>query len=126
MPQSLTQIFIHAVFSVKDRAPIISSAIQPGLHRYLQGILKNHKCPALQVGGIEDHVHLLFVLHKTVAISEIIEEVKTGSSKWMKTQGLRDFYWQAGYGAFSVSKSQRDTVIQYIKTQAKHHRKMDC
>jgi REP element-mobilizing transposase RayT len=96
------------------------------LHPYLAGTLDNIECPSLQVGGIEDHVHLLFGLSRKLAIAEVTEKVKTSSSKWIKTKGadFGDFHWQAGYGAFSVSQSDADTVVAYIRNQPQHHQKM--
>src|SRR5580698_8565726 len=106
MPQSLSRILIHLVFGTKHRERLLAPAIQTELHPYLAGILDNIECPSLQVGGVEDHVHLLFGLSRTRMIADVVETVKTSSSKWIKTKGpqFRDFHWQSGYGAFSVSQ----------------------
>ena len=92
----------------------------------MASILRNHGCPTLQVGGAADHVHTLFVLSKNSSIAQIVYEVKRGSSKWIKAQGaeFRKFYWQSGYGAFSVSQSHVEQVRRYIQKQEQHHRKV--
>lgn len=90
---------------------------------YLAGTLKELQCPVIKVGGIEDHVHLLFVLAKTVALCEAVKEVKQGSSIWAKEEVDRNFYWQTGYGAFSVSLSNEERVIADIAEQEEHHKK---
>ena len=97
------------------------------LYAYQAGIFREWESPAVVVGGVEDHVHALFSLSKNHALKKVVEEVKKGSSKWMKTsQGTanRDFYWQNGYAAFSVSQSHVDEVREYIQNQSEHHRKM--
>jgi putative transposase len=107
MPQSLSRVLIHLIFSTKNRASMLSREVQPELHAYLVGVLRNIDCPSLQIGGTEDHVHLLFGLARTRTIADVVETTKTSSSKWIKTTGLPqgDFHWQSGYGAFSVSQS---------------------
>ena len=122
MPQSLAQLYVHLVFSTKDRAPLIPPATLPGLHAYLAGTLDAIACPALQVGGVADHVHLLFRLSKNLALAEAVKAAKIESSKWMKGDGAAPgFAWQAGYGAFSVSASHVGAVTAYIREQASHH-----
>ena len=122
MPQSLARVLIHLVFSTKNREPMIARDIRPELHRYLGGILDKLGCPPLRGGGTVDHVHVLFSLSRTRAIAEVVEEAKKGSSKWMKQHGHPDFWWQAGYGAFSVAQSQLSTASRYIEHQEEHHR----
>lgn len=126
MPQSLSRLLVHLVFSTKHRERILNPAIQTELHRYLVGVLNGTDCPSLQVGGVEDHVHLFFGLSRTRTIAEVVETVKTSSSKWLKTKdaALTLFHWQAGYGAFSVSQSDASAVVAYVQDQVKHHRKM--
>jgi putative transposase len=126
MPQSLSRILVHLVFSTKNRVPVLPPAIQAELHPYMAGTLANLDCPSLQVGGVEDHVHLLFGLSRTRTVAEVVESVKTSSSKWLKTKAedLAQFHWQSGYGAFSVSQSDADAEVAYIQNQAKHHLKM--
>jgi putative transposase len=122
MPQSLARVLVHLVFSTKDREPIIGHDTRPQLHEYLGGILDTLGCSPLKVGGTADHVHALFSLSRTRTIAEVVEEAKKASSKWMKHAGTRDFWWQAGYGAFSVAQSQIAAVSRYIDHQEEHHR----
>ena len=124
MPQSLSRVLIHLVFSTKNRVPVLSPAIRTELHPYLAVVLKNDNCPSLQVGGVEDHVHLLFALSRTRTMAQVVENVKTSSSKWLKTKSpaLADFHWQNGYGVFSVGRSEVDGIIHYIRNQEEHHR----
>ena len=113
------------IFSTKHREPMISTEALPNLHGYIVGILKNLKSPSIQTGGVHDHVHICFALGRTVTQAQVVEEVKKSSSKWMKDEGgCPGFSWQAGYGAFSVSESQLETVVKYIQNQAEHHRKV--
>ena len=126
MPQSLSRILIHLVFSTKNRERVLTRAIQTELHPYLAGTLDNIECPSLQAGGVEDHVHLFFGLSRTRTVADVVETVKTSSSKWIKSKGpeFPGFHWQSGYGAFSVSQSDADTVVNYVANQESHHRKM--
>ncbi|HKI00702.1 MAG TPA: IS200/IS605 family transposase [Thermoanaerobaculia bacterium] len=124
MPQSLSRILVHLIFSTKNRLPFLVPEIRTELHPYLSTVLSDNGCPSLQVGGVEDHVHLLFGLSRTLTVAQVVETVKTSSSKWLKTKGsaLGSFYWQVGYGAFSVSQSDADAVVRYIQDQERHHR----
>lgn len=124
MPQSLSRVLVHLVFSTKSRAPVLAPPILTELHPYLAIVLNNDDCPSLQVGGVADHVHLLFGLSRTRTIAQVVENVKTSSSKWLKTKdpSLANFHWQTGYGAFSVSSSKADVVIEYIQKQEKRSR----
>jgi putative transposase len=126
MPQSLSAMVIHVVFSIKYRQPNLTPTIQAELHPYLAGIINNLGCHTIQVGGVEDHVHLLFYLSRTLTMAKIVESVKTGSSKWLKTKfpDLAEFQWQIGYGAFSVSQSDVTRVVDYILNQEEHHRQL--
>jgi putative transposase len=125
MPQSLAYNYIHFVTSTKYRQPLILPHIQDDLYAYLTGICKNLESPALQIGGVEDHIHILFTLSKKISLVTFVEELKRNSSKWMKQQGqeFENFYWQGGYGAFSVNPRETDVVINYIKNQKEHHKK---
>jgi putative transposase len=101
MPQSLSNVLLHVIFSTKDRTPLLKSPeIRNELHGYMIGTLKNLRCPSLKIGSVEDHVHILCQLSRTMAIAKLIEELKTGSSAWLKKQdkSLSRFYWQNGYG----------------------------
>ncbi len=125
MAQSLSKIYIHLIFSTKNRTPILNEAIRPELHKYLAGILRDLDSPALEINTEPDHLHALFVLARTKAVSDVVAEFKRGSSVWLKEQDPRysNFHWQNGYGAFSVSQSAVDDVRAYIRNQAEHHRK---
>lgn len=125
MPQSLVQIYVHLVFSTKDRRPFLQDkTFRARLHGYLVGACSGQGCPSLQVGGVEDHVHLLVRLGKTVDVATLIRELKRDSSKWVKSESaIEDFHWQSGYGAFSISPSHVDAALDYIRTQEEHHRK---
>ena len=122
MSQSLSKLYIHLTFATKDRQPLICKTIQPDLHSYMAGIFKKNKNPALIINSVPDHVHVLFRLSKNMALTRIVEQVKKSSSKWMKEHsGNTSFYWQRGYGAFSVSSSKVSTVTRYIARQEEHH-----
>jgi putative transposase len=124
--QSLAKILVHLIFSTKERQAWIRPDLREELNAYLVGILRNHDSPALAVNCVEDHVHVLFSLSRNYALKAIVEQVKKGSSKWVKTKGpsLADFHWQNGYGAFSVSLSNVASVKRYIAGQEEHHRRM--
>lgn len=123
MAQSLSSILVHLVFSTKYRESLIKSEIESELYSYLHGIFRGCKCPSLIIGGTSDHIHSLFSLNRTWAVSDLVEEVKKSSSKWMKAQGkeFRSFQWQAGYGAFSIGQSGIAQVKRYITNQKTHH-----
>lgn len=122
MPQSLANILIHAIWSTKERHPLVSDGVRAGLHGYMAGILKNLESPALIINSVADHVHILCQLSKNLAACKLVEEVKKSSSKWMKENGIPDFAWQSGYGVFSVSQSNVEVVREYIRGQAEHHK----
>ena len=126
MGQSLAQIYVHIIFSTKNRKPFLQDIeFRPKVHAYLAGISKKQECPALIVGGVEDHVHLLCRLGKIIPVATLLRELKRGSSIWIKEQraNLKDFHWQDGYGAFSVSPSHVEDLKRYIARQAEHHRR---
>jgi len=125
MANTYSQINIHCVFAVKGRENIITKDFRDDLHRYISGILKNNGAYSLAVGGWLDHVHTFFELPVTVAISDLMRDVKACSSGWINENKLvkGKFHWQDGYGAFSYSRSQRDRVIKYIMEQEKHHKR---
>ena len=125
MSQSLVKNLLHLVFSTKHRMPWIPPEVRPRLYAYQAGIFKEWDSPALMIGGVDDHVHALFALSKNHALKKIVEEVKKGSSKWMKHEGGNpEIYWQNGYAAFSVSASNVEAVKRYLQNQEEHHRKM--
>ncbi|MDQ7778283.1 MAG: IS200/IS605 family transposase [Planctomycetota bacterium] len=124
MAQSLARILLHVVFSTKNREDLISDGIRDKLHAYLAGACRGQGSEAFRVGGTQNHVHIACSLPRTVAVSELLEEIKKTSSGWMKKQpaGCKRFSWQAGYGAFSLGQSQLDALIRYIENQSEHHR----
>jgi len=127
MPQSLSAVYIHLVFSTKERRPFLrNEAVRESLHAQLGAISKVLECPSLLVGGVEDHVHLLCRFSRTITQAEWVKELKRVSNGWLKEQGreFADFEWQGGYADFSVSQSNLDQVKEYIATQVVHHRKM--
>ncbi len=126
MGQSLVKNLMHLIFSTKHREPRILDDVAADLWKYQAGIFKKWESPALVIGGIEDHIHASFSLSKNHALKKVVEEVKKGSSSWMKSDGSNDaeFYWQNGYAAFSVSQSNVEDVKRYIKNQREHHRRM--
>jgi putative transposase len=123
--QSLVKNYIHIVFSTKYREPLIHSPVEDELHAYLGGICNNLECHVIKVGGYTDHVHILCMLSKKIAMVKLIEELKSHSSKWIKSKGIdyANFYWQTGYAAFSVNPRGVDRVISYIANQHEHHNK---
>ncbi|MCC5919766.1 MAG: IS200/IS605 family transposase [Cyclobacteriaceae bacterium] len=125
MGQSLVQNYLHIVFSTKNRKPYINSSIDEKLYAYLSGTCNELESPCLSVGGYKDHVHLLCKLSKKLALTTFLSKIKSSSSKWIKTNGAEfsNFYWQDGYGAFSVNPTEVNLVIDYIKRQSEHHQK---
>jgi REP element-mobilizing transposase RayT len=126
MPQSLSNVLLHIVFSTKNRQTYLKSPqIRQELFAYMAGTLQEIDSPALLINGVEDHIHILNVLSRNLAIAKLIEKIKSSSSKWIKQKGpaYRSFFWQAGYGAFSVSESQKEVVLRYIANQEQHHRR---
>ena len=124
MPQSLSYLLTHIVFSTKDRTPVLDATVRTDLHAYLATVARNVDCECFRVGGVADHVHLAVRLSRTLTMAKLIEELKTSSSKWLKTQSpaLASFAWQRGYGAFSVGPSDLNALLHYIDTQEEHHR----
>lgn len=125
MGQSLVKNYVHIVFCTKYRAPLIFSPIDTELYGYLGSICNNLECQTIIVGGHLDHVHILCMLSKKIALMNLVEEVKSHSSKWMKSKDerLKEFYWQRGYGTFSVNPRGVERVRTYIQNQHRHHNK---
>jgi putative transposase len=126
VPQSLSNVLIHIVFSTKNRHPFLNTPNLRGtMTGYMVGTLRNIKCPSLIVNAVDDHVHILCSLHRTATIAQLVESVKTSSSARIKEEGpaLNNFHWQNGYGAFSASPSNVEQVKEYIANQEEHHRK---
>jgi putative transposase len=126
MPQSLVQVYLHIVFSTKNRHPFLTDkSLREKLYAYMSGICKNLGCPSLRIGGVEEHVHLLTRHSKTMSISDFLHDLKISSSTWVKTldSSLANFHWQNGYGAFSISPVHVENVKTYILNQEEHHKK---
>jgi putative transposase len=121
MPQSLVKILIHVVFSTKDRRDAIPLEVEARLFGFISGIISNNKGRMIIAGGTTNHIHLLISIGR-IDIGELIGDIKRDSSKWMK-EFVGDFYWQKGYGAFSIGQSQVPAVTEYIRTQKEHHGK---
>jgi putative transposase len=123
MPQTLSFNLVHVVFSTKNRLPLIHDDIIAGLHAYLAGTARKLDCECFRVGGVADHVHLAVRLPPTKMAAKVVSEIKTGSSMWMKEQGVAAFAWQRGYGLFSVGPADIGALVGYIEGQEAHHRK---
>jgi REP element-mobilizing transposase RayT len=125
MANTYTSLHYHVIFSTKDRERWLVPEIEQRVWEYIGGIARAHRMTALQVGGIEDHIHALVTAPPTIAPFQIAQFLKGDSSKWIHEEfsALRNFGWQDGYGAFTVSKSNIPAVIQYIQNQREHHRK---
>jgi len=124
MAQSLANILLHLTFSTKDRRRLIRRDMQAELHQYLAGTCAHLGCPAHEVGGVDDHVHLALSFSRTITVAKLVEEVKKSSSKWIKTKGrdYHDFSWQGGYGIFSIGQSGFEALRRYIRGQHAHHK----
>jgi REP element-mobilizing transposase RayT len=125
MGQSLVKNYIHIVFSTKLRKPFIDEKIENELFAYLGGVCNKLDCPVLKVGGYINHVHILCMLSKNITLAKLMQDLKSNSSKWIKTKGenYQNFFWQDGYGAFSVNPSEVEIVVNYIANQKEHHSK---
>jgi putative transposase len=124
MPQSLIKVLVHIVFSTKNRADLIPIEFEEELYRYIHGIIENNSARLIVAGGIANHIHLLISIGKN-DVPQLIGDIKRSTSLWMKKKGARDFYWQKGYGAFSIGQSQVADVTLYIRNQKDHHAKQD-
>lgn len=126
MPQSLAKVIVHIVYSTKNREPWLNeSELRRELYAYGSSILSNADCPVIVMGGVEDHIHIMCLLSRKVAIMDMVKTSKTETSKWLKKKGggLEGFQWQAGYGIFSVSESKVNQVRRYITNQEEHHKR---
>jgi REP element-mobilizing transposase RayT len=124
MAQSLSKIYIHLIFSTKNRERTLPDEIRPDLHAYLGGTFKGLDCPAIEINTEPDHVHALFLLARTEALRDVVGRLKKSSNDWLRSRSplFASFFWQAGFGAFSVSQSQVEEVRAYIRNQREHHR----
>jgi REP element-mobilizing transposase RayT len=125
MPSTYTNLLYHIVFSTKDRIPLITGSLQEELYKYIGGIIRAEGGVQLEIGGMQEHVHILAKMKPAISVSEMLNKIKSNSSKWANDHKmkLRKFGWQTGYAAFSVSESQVPTVREYIRNQEEHHRK---
>ena len=125
MANTYTQLYIHLVFAVKNRDAVIKKDWKDGLEKYITGIIQNHKHKLPAIGTMPDHIHIFIGYNVNQLIPDIVENIKTSSNEWIKTNRLTKckFEWQKGYGAFSHSRSQLDTVIKYVLSQEQHHKK---
>lgn len=127
MAQSLIKVYLHIVFHIKTSSPMIDDEHLADVHSYIGKLVNTTGCQVLRVGGTGNHVHVLFSFSKTETIAHVVEEIKRNSSRWIKTLSpkYKDFAWQGGYGAFSVSQSQVETLVRYINNQPEHHKKQN-
>ena len=126
MPQSLSRLWTHLIFSTRDREPFLrEQERKKAMHAYLATVLRSNDCETLIVGGTSDHIHALFDLSRKYSIATVVKEIKRTSSSWVKetSPACRKFHWQNGYGAFSVSQSHVERVYRYIERQEQHHRR---
>jgi REP element-mobilizing transposase RayT len=125
MSQSLSNILIHIIFSTKNREPVIDDIIKSELYAFLVSLSRSLGCFVHKIGGIEDHIHLLVALPRTISVSKLVEDLKKQSSRWIKNKGTKyhSFAWQNGYGAFSISASHQSALENYISNQKEHHKK---
>lgn len=124
MAQSLSKIYVHLIFSTKDRERTLPDEIRPDLHAYMGGTLKGLGCAPIEINTEPDHSHVLFLLARTEALSDVVGHLKKSSNDWLRNRGphFGSFFWQSGFGAFSVSQSQVEDVRTYIRNQREHHR----
>lgn len=125
MSQSLSKIYLHVIFHVKNESPLIRKQDLPRIHEYIGGVINNVGCQTLKIGGTSNHVHCVFVLSKNENTAHVVEEIKRNSSRWVKTISpisYKCFAWQGGYAAFSVSQSIVNDTIEYVSNQEEHHR----
>ncbi len=126
MSQSLSSVYVHITFSTKKHFPFINESIRDSLFEYIGGICKGLQCAPVKIGGYRDHVHILCLISRKITQMKLLEEIKKQSSKWIKTKDKQfsNFYWQDGYGIFSVNPSETAIVISYIENQEEHHKKI--
>ena len=124
MPQSLIKILVHVVIATKDRIDLIPLELETELYKYIHGILENNAARLIIAGGIANHIHLLISIGKN-DVPKLVGDIKRSTSLWMKKKGAENFYWQKGYGAFSIGQSKVAAVSNYIRNQKEHHKKQD-
>jgi putative transposase len=121
MSHSCVEIYLHLIFATKGRLPLIPSVIEERLYNYMRGIARKREVPFLRVNGMPDHIHILCKLHSSIELKVLMKEIKSYSSGWLKKEGVVDFAWQEGYGAFSCSVTHVELIKKYIDNQKKHH-----
>ena len=123
MPQTLSAVYVHIIFSTKERVEMIDHSIRFRLWQYIGGICNNLECLPIQIGGTGNHIHILCKLSRAIPLQNLVTKIKSDSSKWIKTISAeyRDFFWQTGYGAFSVNPQETSNVVEYIRNQESHH-----
>lgn len=123
MPQSLAQIYIHLVFHIRKRSPLIRESEEQDLHAYLGGILRELECKPIVIGGTENHIHILTDMSRRVSLSDLVRRLKTASHRYLVKRDCyyQNFAWQRGYGAFSLSFDRKEAVRHYISRQKEHH-----
>ena len=126
MAQSLSKLFVHIIFHIGDKSCIIRAQEKKELFAYMGSIIKDNESIPILINGVEDHVHVLCIMSKNIALAKLVEEIKRHSSRWIKTKDIHyiRFAWQGGYGGFSVSPSLHDKTKHYIENQEEHHKKM--
>ncbi|MDP1879471.1 MAG: IS200/IS605 family transposase [Parachlamydiaceae bacterium] len=127
MTHTYSQLLFHLVWSTKERRPLILPDFKKALYEYMAGIFRSLKCYCLLIGGVEDHIHVCVEIPPSLNISDVMKTVKVSTTKWIKQNyvNCNDFEWQQGYGAFSVSTSNKNVLLEYIKNQEQHHKKVD-
>jgi len=127
MSQSLSKLYVHIVFHIKNKKVIMRKQEQDSLYAYMGSVIKDNQSIPIKINGVDDHIHILCILSKSVALSKLVEEIKRHSSRWIKTQDdyYKAFAWQGGYGGFSVSPSVLPRTEKYIENQEEHHKKQD-
>lgn len=122
MPHSFSQVILHITFHIKTTSSLIPEEHLPAIHNYIKGIIENHGSYCYRVGGTENHVHIALDLPRTIAIADLVRHIKGSSSHWISESNMiQNFSWQTGYGAFSLSHSHLNQLINYIKNQREHH-----
>ena len=126
MSQSLSKVYVHITFSTKNRKKLIDDEIKSSLFEYLGGVCKGLECNPIQIGGYKNHIYVACLLSKKITQMKLMEELKKRSSKWIKTKGKKyfNFYWQDGYGIFSINPAEINVVVNYIKNQEDHHKRL--
>lgn len=124
MSQSLSKLYVHLIFHVKNNVSLIRQEDEEELYSYIGGVVKLSKSIPIQINGKEDHIHVLCIMSKNISLADLLEDIKKNSSRWIKTKGVhyQNFAWQGGYSGYSVSQSKAEVVDRYISNQKEHHK----